>query len=217
MVDFERARKAMVDNQLRTSNVVDRRILTAMLTVPREKFVPMARQALAYVDTTHDLGHGRVLSAPAPFAKLLQLAEIQPTDAVLDLGAGSGYSTAVIAQLAHEVVGIESDDTLATGASKALAEAGVGNAEIVVSDFADVKPRATGFDVILLEGAVEEVPEGLFKLLRDGGRLVALIRRGPAAVANLFVRSGETVNSRAEFNASLPPLGISQKGDEFVF
>lgn len=217
MVDFERARKVMVDNQLRTSNIVDRRVLTAMLTVPREIFVPADRQGLAYVDTTHDLGHGRVLSAPAPFAKLVQLAQIEPAEAVLDLGVGLGYSTAVLAQLAHEVVGVESEEALASGARKALAEAGVTNAEIVVSDFVDVKPHANGFDVILLEGAVEEVPPALFDLLRDGGRLVALIRRGPAAVAHLFVKSGGTVNSRAEFNASLPPLGVSQRSEEFVF
>lgn len=217
MVDFERARKAMVDNQLRTSNVTDRRILNAMLSVPREDFVPASRRALAYIDEAHDLGHGRAMPAPAPFAKLVQLAEIEPGDAVLDLGAGLGYSTAVLAQLAHEVVGVESDPTLAAAAAKALSAAGVSNAEIVVSDLNNVQPHASGFDVILLEGAVNEVSPELFKLLRDGGRLVALIRRGPAAVAHVFVKSGETVNSRAEFNTSLPPLTEAKRPDDFVF
>lgn len=217
MVDFERARKAMVDNQLRTSNVTDRRILNAMLSVPREDFVPASRRALAYIDEAHDLGHGRAMPAPAPFAKLVQLAEIEPGDAVLDLGAGLGYSTAVLAQLAHEVVGVESDPTLAAAAAKALSAAGISNAEIVVSDLNNVQPHASGFDVILLEGAVNEVSPELFKLLRDGGRLVALIRRGPAAVAHVFVKSGETVNSRAEFNTSLPPLTEVKRPDDFVF
>lgn len=217
MVDFERARKAMVDNQLRTSNVTDRRILNAMLSVPREDFVPASRRALAYIDEAHDLGHGRAMPAPAPFAKLVQLAEIEPGDAVLDLGAGLGYSTAVLAQLAHEVVGVESDPTLAAAAAKALSAAGISNAEIVVSDLNNVQPHASGFDVILLEGAVNEVSPELFKLLRDGGRLVALIRRGPAAVAHVFVKSGETVNSRAEFNTSLPPLTEAKRPDDFVF
>lgn len=217
MVDFERARKAMVDNQLRTSNVTDRRVLGAMLAVERENFVPASRAPLAYIDEAHDLGHGRAVPAPAPFAKLIQLAEIEPTDAVLDLGAGLGYSTAVLAQLAHEVVGIESNADLAASASKALAAAGVTNAEIVVSDLTDAKPHARGFDVIVLEGAVEEVPAGLFKLLRDGGRLVALIRRGPAAVAHIFVKTGDAVNSRAEFNATLPPLVTAPKAEAFVF
>lgn len=217
MMDFERARQVMVDNQLRTSNVTDRRVLGAMGSVAREDFVPASRRALAYIDETHDLGHGRALQAPAPFAKLIQLAEIQPTDAVLDLGAGLGYSVAVLAQLAHEVVGVESDEALAAEARKALAAAGVGNAEIVVSGFDDVRPHAKGFDVIVLEGTVDAVPHGLFTLLREGGRLVAMIRRGPTAVANIFVKSGGTVNSRAEFNTSLPPLSVAKTVDEFVF
>ena len=217
MVDFERARQVMVDNQLRTSNVTDRRLLGAMGTVARENFVPAARRGLAYIDEAHDLGHGRAMPAPAPFAKLIQLADIQPTDAVLDLGAGLGYSTAVLSQLAHEVVGVESEAALAAEAQKALDVAGVGNAEIVVSGFDDVRPHARGFDVIVLEGSIDEVPHGLFKLLRDGGRLVAMIRRGATAVANVFVKTGDTVNSRAEFNTSLPPLTTAKKPDEFVF
>jgi protein-L-isoaspartate(D-aspartate) O-methyltransferase len=217
MVDFERARKTMVDNQLRTSNVTDRRVLAAMLTVPRELFVPADRQGLAYIDDAHDLGHGRSLAAPAPFAKLLQLAEIESGDAVLDVGAGLGYSTAVLAQLAHVVVGVEADAGLAAAAKAALSAAGVDNAEIIVGSFETLAPGAHQFDVIVLEGAVDVVPAGLFKLLADGGRLVALIQSGATAVANVYVKSGEAVNARAEFNASLPPLQPVQRADEFVF
>lgn len=217
MVDFERARKIMVDNQLRTSNVTDRRVLAAMLSVPREQFVPADRKALAYIDDAHDLGHGRSLAAPAPFAKLLQLAEIESGDAVLDVGAGLGYSTAVLAQLAHEVIGVEVDAGLAAEAKKSLAAAGVSNADIVVGSFDSLAPGARSFDVIVLEGAVEMVPPGLFKLLAEGGRLVALIQRGAAAVANVYVKSGDAVNARAEFNASLPPLQSVQSADVFVF
>jgi len=217
MVDFERARKAMVDNQLRTSNVTDRRVLAAMLAVAREKFVPESRQALAYIDDAHDLGHGRSLPAPAPFAKLLQLAEIESSDTVLDIGAGLGYSTAVLAQLAHEVVGVENDATLAARAKSLLAETGVNNAEIVVGDFDAVVPGSRSFDVIVLEGAVAEVPAALFALLAEGGRLVALLQNGPAAVANLFVKSGGTVNARPDFNATLPPLQSAPRDPAFVF
>lgn len=217
MVDFERARKIMVDNQLRTSNVTDRRVLAAMLSVPREQFVPADRKALAYIDDVHDLGHGRSLAAPAPFAKLLQLAEIESGDAVLDVGAGLGYSTAVLAQLAHEVIGVEVDAGLAAEAKKSLAAAGVSNADIVVGSFDSLAPGARSFDVIVLEGAVEIVPPGLFSLLAEGGRLVALVQRGAAAVANVYVKSGDAVNARAEFNASLPPLQSVQSADVFVF
>ncbi|WP_395820441.1 protein-L-isoaspartate O-methyltransferase [Devosia sp.] len=217
MVDFERARKIMVDNQLRTSNVTDRRVLAAMLSVPREQFVPADRKVLAYIDDAHDLGHGRSLAAPAPFAKLLQLAEIESGDAVLDVGAGLGYSTAVLAQLAHEVIGVEVDAGLAAEAKKSLAAAGVSNADIVVGSFDSLAPGARSFDVIVLEGAVDMVPPGLFSLLAEGGRLVALIQRGAAAVANVYVKSGDAVNARAEFNASLPPLQSVQSADVFVF
>lgn len=217
MVDFERARQVMVDNQLRTNNVTDRRLLVAMGAVARENFVPAARRELAYIDEVHDLGHGRAMPAPAPFAKLIQLAEVDADDAVLDLGAGLGYSTAVLARLAREVVGVESNAELAQQAQKALADAGVNNARIIVSSFEDVEPHAEGFDVIVLEGTVDEEPRYLFKLLREGGRLVAMIRRGPTAVAHVFVKTGETVNSRAEFNTSLPPLTIAPKAEEFVF
>lgn len=217
MVDFERARQVMVDNQLRTNNVTDRRLLVAMGAVARENFVPAARRELAYIDEVHDLGHGRAMPAPAPFAKLIQLAEVDADDAVLDLGAGLGYSTAVLARLAREVVGVESNAELAQQAQKALADAGVNNARIVVSNFEDVEPHAEGFDVIVLEGTVDEEPRYLFKLLREGGRLVAMIRRGPTAVAHVFVKTGDTVNSRAEFNTSLPPLTIAPKAEEFVF
>lgn len=217
MVDFERARQVMVDNQLRTNNVTDRRLLVAMGAVARENFVPAARRELAYIDEVHDLGHGRAMPAPAPFAKLIQLAEVDADDAVLDLGAGLGYSTAVLARLAREVVGVESNAELAQQAQKALADAGVNNARIVVSSFEDVEPHAEGFDVIVLEGTVDEEPRYLFKLLREGGRLVAMIRRGPTAVAHVFVKTGDTVNSRAEFNTSLPPLTIAPKAEEFVF
>lgn len=217
MVDYERLRKGMVDNQLRTSNITDRRLLSAMGTVPREIFVPKARAPLAYIDESHNLGHGRALPAPAPFAKLVQLAEVEHTDAVLDVGAATGYSTTVLAQLAHEVVGVESEPGLAEQAKANLAASGVDNAEIITGAFDAIAPGARHFDVIVLEGAVNEVPPSLFQMLSEGGRLVALIRRGPAAVAHVFVKSGDAVNSRAEFNASLPPLALPARPEEFVF
>lgn len=217
MADFETARRRMVDNQLRTSNVTDRRILAAMGEVPRERFVPDARQGLAYADTVHDLGNGRALPSPAPFAKLIQLAEVDSTDTVLDIGAGTGYSTAVLARLAARVTGLESDPDLAARARELLAELAVTNAEIAEGSLDGAGQPHDAFDVIVLEGAVTDEPRGLFPLLKDGGRLVALLRQGGAGVAHVFVRSGKEVATRAEFNTALPPLTQAPREESFVF
>lgn len=220
MVDFERARKVMLDNQIRPSGVTDRRVLKTLGRIPRENFVPESRRELAYIDDVHQLNTGgvpRLLSSPAPFAKLIQLADIGERDKVLDLPCGSGYSTAVLADLAGEVIGLESEDDLARMATDNLSALGIGNARVLRGDIGQGAAAEGPFDVIVLEGAVEAVPEALFAQLKDGGRLVTLLRQGAVAVAHLYVRSGESVASRAEFNASLPPIEISKRPEQFVF
>lgn len=219
MIDFERARKAMVDNQLRTSAITDRRLLAAMGEVPREIFVPEARRSLAYIDDAHALpgASGRSLPAPAPFARLAQLGDIGPEDTVLDVGAGNGYSSAVLARLGATVVALESDAGLAAEAREKLALVGAGAVTVVEGDLDAGAPRHGPYDVILIEGAVREVPEKLFKQLREGGRLVALIRQGAAAVAHVFLRFGNDFAGRAEFNANLPPLRREPPADTFTF
>lgn len=219
MVDFERARKAMVDNQLRTSNITDRRLLKVMGQVPRERFVPADRRSLAYIDEAHPLQADRTrraLSSPAPFAKLVQLAGVGHTDKVLDLGCGTGYSTAVLAALADQVVGVDDQPDLVAGAKANLEALGVPNATIVEASLEQGAPGHGPFDAIVVEGVVDAVPEALYAQLADGGRLVVLIRRGATSVANVFVKSGEDVAGRPEFNASLPPLADPDI-DEFIF
>jgi protein-L-isoaspartate(D-aspartate) O-methyltransferase len=218
MTDFERARRTMVDSQLQTSGVFDRRILGAMGQVPRELFVPEARRAVAYIDDTQPLDDTlphRRLAAPAPFGRLVQLADVTAEDRVLVVGAGTGYSCAVLARLAASVVGVEPEAALAARARDNLSGLGVANAEIVEAPL-DTAPKG-GFDVILVEGAVEAVPPALLKALNDGGRLVCLLLSGPTAVAHVYMRRGGAVTARAEFNASLPPLAPARPADEFVF
>ncbi|HTJ58043.1 MAG TPA: protein-L-isoaspartate O-methyltransferase [Devosiaceae bacterium] len=220
MIDFVAARKKMVENQLRTTSITDRRLLSVMAQVPREIFVPEARRELAYIDEAHVLpasGEPRYLPAPAPFGRLVQLARINTDDAVLDLGCGTGYSTAVLAELAVRVVAVESDVALAEEARRNLASLGLDNAQIVQGPIEAGAPSEGPFDVIILDGAVEVVPEGLFGQLAEGGRLVALVRQGAAAVAHLFVRSGADVAGKAEFNTTLPPLPAGKAPREFVF
>ena len=209
MTDFARARKTMVDNQLRTSAITDHRLLTAMGEVPREQFVPAVRRSLAYIDEAQPLDGATVrkLSAPAQFARLVQLASIEHTDHVLDVGAGTGYSSAILARLAASVVAVEDDDKLAAEARKTLADLGVGNVKIHVGPLASAGAADAPYDVIILEGAVSSVPQSLLSQLKPEGRLVALIAvPGKVPVAHLYARSGEHVASSAAFDARLPPL-----------
>lgn len=219
MTDFEHARKAMVDNQLRTSAITDRRLLAAMGAVPREIFVPEARRSLAYIDEAHKLPgpSGRSLAAPAPFARLVQLADIEADDIVLDVGTGTGYSAAVLARLAASVVALESDPALLQSARDNLKQVGVENVALIEAPLDAGAPKQGPYDAIILEGAVREVPEKLLKQLKEGGRLVALIRTGATAVANVYVRTGDDFAPRAEFNTSLPPLTPERPPDTFVF
>lgn len=218
MVDFERARAQMVENQLRSGGVTNAPILARMRAIPRENFVAADRRALAYIDDIQWLGDkasGRFMAAPATLAKLLKIAEITPSDTVLDIGAGTGYSTAVIAGLAASVTGLEFDSGLAATASANLAALGLANAGIIAGDIERLgKAR---FDVIVVQGALDSVPDAFTAALADGGRLVALIRAGAVCVAHVFVKSGRQVTARAEFNAFLPPLFAAKPNEEFVF
>jgi protein-L-isoaspartate(D-aspartate) O-methyltransferase len=218
MIDFARAREFMLDNQLRTSGITDWRILAQMSEVPREDFVAPSRREIAYIDEVQWFGApgtSRFMSSPATFAKLVQLGDIGENDTVLDIGAGTGYSTAVIAGLCQSVVGLESDPALAATAVANLARLNIRNASIVGGDTSRLGVRE--FDVIMVEGALESVPEEYLALMKDGGRLVALIRQGPVAAAHLYVKTAGSIAGRSEFNAQLPLLVAAQPEEEFVF
>lgn len=214
MVDFERARAQMVENQLRSGGVTNAPILARMRAIKRENFVAPDRRDLAYIDDIQWLGD-RFMAAPVTLGKLLKLADITPTDTVLDIGAATGYSTAIIAGLAAAVTGLEPDAGLAATASANLAALGLANASVIAGSIERLgKAR---FDVIMVQGALDSVPDAFTAALADGGRLVALIRTGAVSVAHVFVRSGGQVTARAEFNAVLPPLFAPQRDEEFVF
>jgi protein-L-isoaspartate(D-aspartate) O-methyltransferase len=218
MTDFARARRMMVDNQLRTSAITDRRILSVMGSVPREAFVPEARRALAYIDNDLPLGiSGRALPAPAPFARLVQLAGIGPEDHVLDLGCATGYSAAVIGGLAKSVVAAEPDPGLVRMARTNLAGLGIANAEIIEAGLDGKGVIGGPFDVIVVEYGVDAVPQRLWTHLRDHGRLVALVGTGMTATAHIFVRAGDEIAGRADFNARLPALARDPEAEAFVF
>jgi protein-L-isoaspartate(D-aspartate) O-methyltransferase len=203
----------MVESQLRAGGVTNAPILARMRAIPREDFVDAGRRDVAYVDDIQWLGN-RFMAAPATLAKLIKLAEITETDTVLDIGAATGYSTAVIAGLAAAVTGLEQDAALAATAVANLAALGLGNARMVVGDIDRL--GSARFDVAIVQGALDSVPPAFLAALNDGGRLVALIRSGAVSVAHLFVKSDRGVTARAEFNAFLPPLA-QRPNEEFVF
>lgn len=208
----------MVDGQLRAGGIIEARLLSLFRSTPRENFVPETRRALAYVDDLHWFGaraSGRFMPAPATLAKLMHLADIRATDAVLDIGATTGYATAIIAGLAAAVTGLEGDATLAATASANLAALGLANARLVAGTIDQL--GRDQFDVIIVQGMLDTVPPAFIDRLKDGGRLVALVRSGPVGVANVVVRSGGKVTARSEFNAFLPPLPDTRRDVEFEF
>jgi protein-L-isoaspartate(D-aspartate) O-methyltransferase len=215
MTDYAAARRNMVDGQVRTADVTDLRILSAMQEVARERFVPPQAAALAYLDLDLAVGEGRRLLKPMVLAKLIQTANIAPTDKVLDAGCATGYSAALLARIGGEVVAQEQDENLAQAARGALAS--LPNVRVVSGPLAAGWPQAAPYDVILLEGATETMPQALCRQLKDGGRLVCVLGSGPAAKAMLYCRSGDDVGGRPIFDAAAALLPGFAKPPAFAF
>lgn len=217
MIDFEAARVKMVESQIRTTDVTSHSVLRAFLSVPREAFVPEKLRALAYADADIQLAPGRYLMDASPLAKLLQAAAITKDDRVLDVGAGSGYVAALLSQLAGPVTALESDAGLIEDARKNLASFDCPNVEIVSGDLATGHASAAPYDLIFIEGAVEEVPSALLDQLAEGGRLVAVVGYGNSAQAKILIREHGAISESSRFNLSVKPLPGFAKAREFVF
>lgn len=206
----------MIDSQLRTSGVTERRLLAAIAEVPREIFVADGRKPVAYVDDLQPLASGqRFILSPAHFGRIAQLAEIADNSRVLDVGAASGYSTAVLAGVAGQVVGVEFDADLAARANKHLAQLGIENARVIAGGIEAIGEGS--FDAIVVEGAVDAEPDDLIGLLAPGGRLVVPILQRGIAVIHVFQRHNDSVMFTSEFDATMPRLWSWAQRDEFVF
>lgn len=216
MMDFEGRRLSMVESQVRPNEVTDPRLLAAMRTLPRERFVPPRLRPLAYMDEAIEIfpsvdgAPARFLLAPMVLARLIQLAAVGPDDDVLDVGCASGYSTAVLAELGRSVTGLEPEPELAAAARETLHDLGIENAEIVEGPLQEGYKKGAPYDVTVLNGSVPEVPESLIAQLKEGGRLAAVLSRGANAgsqgKAYLFVKVGGEASGLPQFDAGARPL-----------
>ena len=218
MTDYAIARHNMIDCQLRPNNVSNSRLLDAIAHTPRELFVPAARRPVAYIDEDIPLGHGRALMEPMVFARMVELAEVDSGDIVLDIACGTGYSTAVLSRLANTVVAVEEIEELAESANQTMTDLAIGNAVVVSGPLADGRASEAPYDVILINGGVAEVPASLLGQLNEGGRLVAIVRGDEGSGRmTLMVNAGGAVSTIQAYDASTPMLDAFRPVPGFVF
>lgn len=210
MTDFAERRRMMVDTQVRPSDVTKYPIIEALLAVPREDFVPDAQREGAYADLNLDLGGGRTLIEVRTLAKMLDALDIQNDELVLDVGCGQGYSTAVAARMAEMVIGVEEDETMSSDAQSTLSEVGADNAIVHVGPLGEGAAEHGPYDVIMVQGGVEDLPENLLAQLKDGGRIAVIFMTGALGEVKVGYKQGAQVSWRFQFNAGaavLPGFG----------
>ena len=223
MSELDAARKNMVEAYVMTSGVTDDRILAAMNRVPREQFVPEAKRSIAYlgddlcVKEASDGEPGRFLMDPRVLGKLMELASLSSSDLVLDIGPATGYSTALLADLTDTVVAIECGSDLAEKASAPLLDLSVDNAAVIEGSLPEGNTKQGPFDVIFLNGSVPFVPSELLDQLKEGGRLVGVVREGNVGKARVYVKSGAQSTHWDGFEAGIHPLPGFEVAETFTF
>ncbi len=208
MQSFDIARENMIFSQLRPNGISSPALIEALKAVPREQFVPRHLQRIAYVDEDIDLGGGRYLAEPAVIARLLQALDVLQGDIVLDIGTGTGYGAALMAQMAATVVAIEADADMASEAERLLRDLDICNVAVVQQKaLPEGYATQAPYHKILINGSVASVPEQILNQLADGGRLVAVISsKGHMGSAVLYTRSGDSFSKRVLFDAATPTL-----------
>lgn len=217
MQSFATARHNMVESQIRTNKVTSPAVIGAFSELPRERFVPEGLRGVAYVDEDIELTHGRFLMEPMILARLIQIAAPKPEDIALDVGCGSGYASAVLARLCSAVVALESDRGLIARANALFGEMQINNIVVVEGALTAGYPRQAPYNVILLNGAVERIPQALFDQLADGGRLVTVHMDGGVGRGTLYLKSAGIVSRRPIFDAATPVLPGFNAEPHFVF
>jgi len=218
MQDNAAAREMMVDCQVRPSDVTRDGIVDAMLRVPRERFVPSSKRSVAYAGEAVEIAKGRWLLDPRVFAKMIDAAEIEPTDSVLDIGCGLGYSSAILASQCRAVIAVESDEGMAKSAENTLSELGLDNVAVLTGELSAGAPSEQPYEVIIVEGGIAGPPQALFEQLTDGGRLIAIwMDGGSFGRAQVSVKTGETISTRWAFDATAPILPGFAAEPSFAF
>jgi protein-L-isoaspartate(D-aspartate) O-methyltransferase len=219
MTDYALARRNMIDSQLRPNRVSNAQLLAAIGELPRERFLPEAMRAIAYADDDVPVGNGRYLMEPMVLARLIQTLQAGPDDRALVVASGRGYGAALLARLAKSVVALESDPMLAAAAEQTAKELGLNRIRQVVGALEQGAPAAAPYDVILIEGAVQLVPQAIFDQLAEGGRLTTVLAGPPGAlgVAQFFAKEGGVTSGRALFEAGTPLLPGFAPPPRFTF
>lgn len=215
MADFAKRRTMMVDTQVRPSDVTKFPIIDAMLAVPREEFVPSSLREAAYIGENLTLGDGRVLLEPRTLAKMLDAVDITGSEMVLDVGCAYGYSSAVIARMAEAVVALEEDPNMAREAAELLSANSVDNAVFEQGPLTDGAAEHAPFDVMILQGGIQTLPEALVAQLKEGGRICALFMDGQLGEVKVGYKLEGQISWRRDFNASAPVLPGFEKQAAF--
>jgi protein-L-isoaspartate(D-aspartate) O-methyltransferase len=217
-MDYAAARYKMVENQVRTNRVTDPLVIAALSGLPREMFLPDRLKGIAYVDEDIPLGEGRYLIEPLATALMLQTAEIERGDKILDVACGTGYMAAAAARIAGSVIALEEDPILAKRARQTITDLGILTVEVVEGRLVDGYPTEAPYNVILFGGAIAEVPPAILDQLAEGGRLVAIIV-GEHGVGRgtVFYRVAGSISRRIAFDSSVPMLQAFAPTSQFRF
>lgn len=217
-MDYKSARRHMVESQVRPNDVTDLRIQQAMEVTPRELFVPVELRNQAYVEREIEYSPGRWLLRARDFSKLVALAAPRPDDLVLNAFCGSGYSTAILAQLTEMVVALEVDEKLAAQAQENLTTIGVSNAAVITGNPIEGAPKQGPFDLIFIGGAIEQRPEKLLSQLKDSGRLATILRKDGVSRAVIYKRSDDNYACVEKFDAATTAIMPGFEAEKaFVF
>ena len=217
-MDFASLRRVMVDSQVRVNDVTSPAVISAFSTIPREVFVPKGMRACAYAELEIETSDARALWLPRDLGKMLRALEPEASDVSLVIGAGAGYSAALLGHATDAVIALEDDEVLVDAMSERFAEIGMDEAVAVQADLAKGLPDQGPFDVILVAGMVETVPQAWLDQLTEGGRLGVVVATGRSVGAvRIYKRAGDTFSYREAFECCPPVLPGFEQKSEFVF